>query len=257
MSQQVIMINTRGFTSVYNAMQKFADARHLGAVIKRSWSASARDIVKPEVKQHVRATFGGKKNLASSYGAHVTGTQPFDLRMDVTSRLKMAIPHEFGGTITAKKKANLAIPTDNASYMGMQQVKTLMMRKKGFKGKVPTLRKINSRLRMRDLGRLDKGQTFLLNRNGKKIVMLKVPKESGSSIRKKVVGSFKKQKSGKSIKGVTAVPMFILQRSVRLRKRTNVTSLFKLRLLPRITARTEKNLEEEFMRISAIGAGKP
>ena len=247
MSQQVIMVNTRGFTSVYNAMQKFADARHLGAVIKRSWSASARDIVKPEVKQHVRTTFGGKKNLASSYGAHVTGTQPFDLRMDVTSRLKMAIPHEFGGTITAKRSENLAIPTKYAIGMGLQSNVQKFKGKKAIKYKGTR----TTKLRPKHLN----WESGLFFYRGNKLFM-KVDKEQGRT-RKIQKRGFRSAGSSITNKEITAIPLFVMLKSVRLRKRTNVTSLFKLRLLPRITARTEKNLEEEFMRISAMGSGKP
>ena len=165
--------------------------------------------------------------------------------MDIYSRLRMAHPFEYGKTITGKGGKNLAIPTDYADATKLPGVK--------LKGRGSR----NKRIRMRNLpGKADRkrpgydgAKTFILNKGGKKIVMMTVDPAQGAT---RKIQTSALRKAGSSIKKKTVIPMFVLQPSVRIHKRTRVRQDVR-RLLPPMADRTAKVIVAEFYRAYAHG----
>jgi len=247
MASGSIKVSVQGMKEIERAISGFADPRNVLKVVKNTWRQESKTTVRNTIRAGVRQSFRGKKKLASSYSAGVAGTNLINLRMDVYSRLKMSMPHEFGPLypITAKGGKNLAIPTKFAQGMGLQSNVATYKKNK-------TLKSTSSRTTRLRPKHLNPKYTFLLEKGGKKIIMMKVDDDTKSATRKLQKKGFKK--AGVSIKGQTAIPMFVLQKQVTLRRRTRVRFDFRRKVLGTIVDKTERELVRQFNRMAATTA---
>lgn len=236
-------LTVSGIEEFDKMLKIMGDNRRTGKVIRKSWSASIRDDIRPGVRRHVRTSFRGKKKLASSYSARVIGgSTPNMMQMIVYSRLKMSMPFEFGGAkypITPVKGQYLAIPTKAATQT-----------------RIPanSLKGMSSRTRRIRMKNLPPSKTFITReKEGKRWVVMKVDQDTQSSVRKMQIKSLRGTKHG-GINKVDGIPLFLLVKEVELKKKTQVRWVFSRFVRP-TSLRAAKNLKEEFLKYyKPIGA---
>ncbi len=189
-------------------------------VIRTAWRNDAKTFLRPKMQKEVRAAFHGKKTLARSYAISVTGRKSTrNVTMDFYSRAKQTVPHEYGALLSPKKGKYLTIPTK-------------------FVGK-------RTRAGRRGHARYFKDTFVKRSKHGNLIIFQKQKKDRNFS-------AFGLQGRGKFYQG-EIIPLYVLKRSVFLRKRTNIRG-FAIRMSGRVAKVALESLITRFGRRNRHGA---
>lgn len=166
--------------------------------IRTAWRKDASKNLRPKLRKEVERAFGGKKTLARSYAIKVRGTVPV---MFFYSKAEPTVSHEYGDTIRPVNGKYLAIPTGigQKSRKGMKKLK-------GYGGKLR-------------LGPRFFKSTFVVKGKSGSLVVMQKGSSDGTKLTRSLTNVTPR---GSKIYDDEALPLFVLKRSVKMRKRTGV-----------------------------------